>query len=404
MAKLKGSLVVGQSGGPTTVINSSLLGVIQEAMQHDCIQGIYGARWGIRGVLDEELIDLEREDDTVLEALLHTPSAALGTVRYKLKEQDYARILEVFRAHNVRYFLYIGGNDSMNTAHRMHKLAEAGGYELRAVGIPKTVDNDLAHTDHCPGYGSAARFVAMAVRDTGWDTESMGSSAPVKIVEIMGRDAGWLTAAAALAKHEEEDAPHLVYVPERPVSVEQIGHDVVACMEKHGRAVIALSEGARDETGETIGAHAASVDVDAFGHRLKGGAVEYLSQVLRDIVGVKVRYDRPNYLQRSFACAVSLVDREEAYQAGRRGVRAAVEGHSNVMVALVREPGPEYRCTTALAPLGEIADVARTLPDDFMNEAGNLPTERFLEYARPLIGEPLTRYTRLKKVLIPKRT
>jgi 6-phosphofructokinase 1 len=385
------------------VINNSLVGVVREALQHDCIEGIYGARWGIRGVLDEHLLDLRREQDSVLEALRYTPSAALGTVRYKLVEEDYARILEVFRAHNVRYFLYIGGNDSMNTAHRVHQLAEAGGYELRAIGIPKTVDNDLAHTDHCPGYGSAARFVSMAIRDTGWDTESMGASAPVKIMEIMGRDAGWLTASAALAKHEEQDAPHLVYVPERPVSIEQIGEDTLACLEKYGRAVIALSEGARDESGETIGAGHAAVDIDAFGHRLKGGAVEYLSAALKDLVGTKVRYDRPNYLQRSFAAAASTVDRDEAYRAGESGVREAVAGHSNVMVTLVREPGPEYHCTTGLAPLCEIADVARGLPDDFMNGAGNFPTDAFLEYARPLIGEPLAQHARLAKVPIPKK-
>ncbi len=403
MERLKGNLVVGQSGGPTAVINNSLVGVVREAMRHDCIEGIYGARWGIRGVLDEILMDLQRESGSVLEGLRYTPAAALGSVRYKLKESDYARMLEVFRAHNIRYFFYIGGNDSMNTAHRVHQFAAAEGYPLRAIGIPKTVDNDLAITDHCPGYPSAARFVATAIRDTGRDTEAMGPSAPVKIMEIMGRDTGWLAAAAALAKQAEEDAPHLIYVPERSVSVEQIGQDVLRCLEKYGRAVIALSEGVRAETGETIGAHQAAVEIDAFGHRLKGGAVEYLSQALKQTVGTKVRYDRPNYLQRSFANAASSVDREEAYLVGQAAVREAVAGHSDVMVTLVRESGPKYHCTTGLAPLAEVADVTKKLPDDYMNEAGNFPTERFLEYARPLIGEPLAPYARLKRFFIPKK-
>ena len=403
MVRLRGNLIVGQSGGPTAVINNSLVGVVREAMQQDCVEEVYGARWGIRGVLDETLMDLQREHDSVLEGLRYTPSAALGSVRYKLKEDDYARILEVFRAHNIRYLLYIGGNDSMNTAHRVHQLAEAEGYELRAVGIPKTVDNDLIITDHCPGYPSAARFVATAIRDTGWDTESMGPSSPVKIMEIMGRDAGWLTASAALARQADEDAPHLVYVPERPVSVEQIGQDVLRCLEKYGRAVIALSEGVRDETGEAIGAHQAAVEIDAFGHRLKGGAVEYLGQALRDIVGTKVRYDRPNYLQRCFASEASSVDREEAYLVGRAAVREAVAGRSDVMVTLVREPGSEYHCTTGLAPLANVADAVKKLPNDFMNEAGNFPTEKFIEYARPLIGEPLAPYVRLNRFFIPKK-
>jgi len=404
MDRLRGNLIVGQSGGPTAVINNSLVGVVREAMQQDCIEEIYGARWGIRGVLDETLMDLRREHDSVLEGLRYTPSAALGSVRYKLKEDDYARILEVFRAHNIRYFLYIGGNDSMNTAHRVHLLAEAEGYDLQAVGVPKTVDNDLTMTDHCPGYPSAARFVAMAIRDTGRDTEAMGPSAPIKIMEIMGRDAGWLTAASALAKEEEEDAPHLVYVPERPVSVEQVGQDVLHCLEKYGRVVIALSEGMLDETGETIGEQYAAVEVDAFGHRLKGGTVEHLSQALRDIVGIKVRYDKPNYLQRSCGEAISSVDRKEAYLVGREAVRVAVVGHSDVMVTLVREAGPKYHCVTGLTPLANVADAVRTLPDDFMNEAGNFPTGGFLNYARPLIGAPLTPYVRLKRFFIPRKT
>ena len=206
---LKGKLIVGQSGGPTQVINSSLVGVIEEALESDQVTGVYGSLRGITGVLDNRLIDLARESKTTLAMLRQTPGAALGTVRYKVKPEDYARMIEVFRAHEVRFFCYIGGNDSMDTAHKVHLAAQEMGYELRSIGVPKTVDNDLARTDHCPGYGSAARFVALAVRDSGWDTESMGPSSPVKIVEVMGRNAGWLTAAAALGRQWTADIARL---------------------------------------------------------------------------------------------------------------------------------------------------------------------------------------------------
>jgi len=401
---LRGNLIVGQSGGPTAVINNSLVGVIREALTHESIEGIYGSRWGIRGVLEEELIDLRRQSQETLEGLRYTPAAALGTVRYKLKEDDYERILKVFSTYNIRYFFYIGGNDSMDTAYKVHMLAKEQNYDLRVIGIPKTVDNDLAYTDHCPGYGSAARFVAMAIRDTGRDTEAMGASSPIKIMEIMGRNAGWLTAAAALAKEEEQDAPHLIYVPEHPISLDQIAEDVRRCYERYGRVVIALSEGTRDESGETIGSAYAPVEVDAFGHRMKGGAVEYLSAALRDKLGLKVRWDKPNYLQRSFEACVSEVDRNEAYLVGQQAVREALAGRSGQMITLLREPGPQYKVTTGLAPLDKVANAEKKLPAEYINESGNFVTEAFLDYARPLIGGPLPPYTRLKHIPVPKRS
>ena len=399
----KGNLVVGQSGGPTAVINSSLVGVIHEAMQHNEVGDIYGMMHGVSGVLNEEFIDLRQESSETLERLRYTPASALGTVRYKVRSSDYDRLLDVLMAYDVRYFFYIGGNDSMDTAHKMHLAAEAKGYELYAFGVPKTVDNDLAYTDHCPGYGSAARFVATAVRDTGYDTEAMGDSSPVKFVEVMGRNAGWLTAAAALAKAAPDDPPQLLYVPECGVSLEQVVADVRYWYEKIGYCVVAVSEGMRNEQGEEIGTGFGKVELDAFGHARKGGVVETLEEVVKAELGVRVRHDKPGYLQRSCASLASSVDRAEAYLVGQTAVRGALAGVSDRMVTLERQPGPEYAVTTGLAPLAEVANAEHTLPREYINEAGNGVTEAFLEYARPLIGEPLSPYARLAKHPVPKR-
>jgi ATP-dependent phosphofructokinase / diphosphate-dependent phosphofructokinase len=402
MSNIKGNLVVGQSGGPTAVINSSLVGVIHEALEHEEIGNVYGMLHGISGVLKEEFVDLRHESAETLGRLRNTPASALGTVRYKVSDADYERLIEVFQAYNVRYFCYIGGNDSADTTHKIHILAEKKGYELYAIGVPKTVDNDLAHTDHCPGYGSAARFVVNAIRDTGYDTEAMGASGPIKIMEVMGRNAGWLTAASALAKETPEDPPQLIYLPERGVSIEQVVEDVRYWYKKLGHCVLAVSEGMRNETGQDMGTIPGKVDVDAFGHARKGGVCEFLEDAIRDALGLRARIDKPSYLQRSFGTMISSVDREEAYMVGRAAVRAAAGGHTDVMVALERAPGAEYMVKTGLAPLAEVANFERTVPTEYINEQGNGVTPAFIEYARPLIGEPLMRYARLAKVSVPK--
>jgi len=386
---LQGKLVVGQSGGPTQVINSTLVGVIEEALQTDQITGICGSLRGITGVLDDHLVDLARESRVTLSLLRRTPGAALGTVRYKVKSEDYARIVEVLRAHDARFFCYIGGNDSMDTAHKVHLAAQEMGYELRSIGVPKTVDNDLVRTDHCPGYGSAARFIALAVRDSGWDTESMGPSSPVKIVEVMGRNAGWLTAASALGRQEAGDPPHLIYVPERPIEPDRVIRDVERVVSEREHCVIALSEGAVPDTG--------LMEVDAFGHRMKGGAADYVAGLIDDRLGLKVRMDKPNYLQRSFSLAMSEVDADEAYRVGRAAVRLAVSGKSDVMVTLERWTGEGYGCDTGSAPLVEIANAEKVVPDAYLVAEGNDVTPAFLDYARPLIGEPLPRLARLER-------
>lgn len=405
MGNKKGNLVVGQSGGPTAVINNSLVGVIHEAFRYDEIGDIYGMLHGISGVLNEELIDLRRESPDTLETLRDTPASALGTVRYKVTDEDYERLLEVFQAYDVRYFFYIGGNDSMDTTHKIHALASQKGYELHAIGVPKTVDNDLMETDHCPGYGSAASFVAAAIRNTGYDTEAMGASGPIKLTEIMGRNAGWLTAAASLAKDKPEDPPQLLYVPEHGISLEQFVDDVRHWYRRLGYCVVAVSEGVKNEKGEEFTLSSGGrVEVDAFGHVRKGGVIEFLSEVLKESLGISIRSDKPGYLQRSFGELMSPVDREEAYMAGRAAVRAAMSGESDKMVTLVRLPGPGYEIQTGLAPLIKVANIERKLPPEFINKRGNGVTDAFLEYARPLIGGPLIRYARLAKHPVPKRS
>lgn len=404
MDSKKGNLVVGQSGGPTAIINNSLVGVIHEAFRYEEIGHIYGMLHGISGVLNEEFIDLRRESADTLETLRDTPASALGTVRYKVTKEDYEQLLKVFMAHNVRYFFYIGGNDSMDTTHKIHTLAAQKGYELHAIGVPKTVDNDLMETDHCPGYGSAARFVAAAVRNTGYDTEAMGASGPIKLMEIMGRNAGWMTAATALAKDHPDDPPQLLYVPEHGVSLGKFVEDVRYWYRRLGYCIIAISEGLKNEKGEEFSLSLGGrVEVDAFGHVRKGGVIEFLSEVLKESLGVSIRSDKPGYLQRSFGELISSVDREEAYMVGRAAVRAAMAGESDKMVTLLRLSNAPYEVQTGLAPLIQVANIERKLPAEFINAEGNGVTEAFLDYARPLIGGPLIRYARLGKHSIPRR-
>ncbi|NLV74975.1 MAG: 6-phosphofructokinase [Chloroflexi bacterium] len=395
MAAVKGNLVVGQSGGPTAVINNSLVGVIHEALESPQIEGIYGMVHGIQGLMNEEMIDLRRESAETLEILRDTPASALGTVRYRVKDQDYERLLDVFIKYNVRYFMYIGGNDSMDTTNKIAQLAASRNYEMYAIGVPKTVDNDLAETDHCPGFGSAARFVATAIRDTGVDTLAMGDSSPIKFMEIMGRNAGWLVGSTALAKETPDDPPHLIYMPEHGISVDQIVSDVDEVYRRLGYCVMAISEGAKDDQGEDLGS--GKGDVDAFGHVLKGGVVEFVDGLIKDHLKLRTRYDKPGYLQRSFASLQSPVDREEAYQVGRRAVRAATEGKTGMMVTIQRAPGEIYQSEYGLAPLSKVANYEHLVPAEYINAQGNGVTEAFIRYARPLIGGPLMRYARLTK-------
>ena len=396
--------MMGQSGGPTAVINASLVGAVQAAGQHDCITAVMGMLHGIEGVLKEELVDLGRQSLQTLEGLRRTPSAALGSCRRKLKDADYHRILQVLQAHDVRYFCYIGGNDSADTSYRVGKLAAESGYELYVVGIPKTVDNDLGFTDHCPGYGSVARFNAIATRDAGRDTEAIGIVDNVKIIETMGRNAGWITASTVLGKESETDPPHVVLLPEVPFRPEPFLAAVKRTFDKLGYCVVTVCEGLRAEDGQEVVASQRAIDTDQFGHRQLGGVADYLVNLVASELGIKARFDKPGTIQRMFMLAASPVDLDEAYLVGAAALNHAVAGVTGQMVTLVRESNQPYRCTTGLAPLQEVANAERPVPSEFITPDGLFLNERYLEYARPLIGGPLPPYARLEPIRVPPRT
>lgn len=404
--RLKGALVVGQSGGPTAVINASLAGVVDAALQQAEFDAVLGLWHGIEGALKEELVDLSQEDSQTLQGLVGTPAAALGSCRHKLTSAEYERILEVFKAHGVRYFVYIGGNDSMDTAYQVAKLAAETGYEMQVMGVPKTIDNDLALTDHTPGYGSAARYVAISTMDAGRDLAAMKTFEDVCILETMGRHAGWLAAASVLGKRDEVDPPHLVYLPERTFSEEQFLEDVRRVHRALGHVMVVVSEGIRDADGQLIGAKTGPVQTDAFGHvtvAMGLGVAPYLQNLVTRELGLKARFNRPGTLQRSCSIAASQVDLEEAYMVGRAAVEHLLAGESGFMVTLERLGSPQYRCTTGLARLEQVANAEKLMPAEFINEEGNMPSRAFVEYALPLVGGPLPEHVRLKGALVAKR-
>ena len=397
--KLKGNLIVGQSGGPTAVINSSLCGVIQETQKHSDIENIYGMVHGIQGLLEENIIDLGRQRPGIIEGLRSTPSAALGSCRYKLKDEDYEKILNIFKKYNVRYFIYNGGNDSMDTAHKVGELAKSEGYELRCMGVPKTVDNDLGFTDHCPGYGSVGRWNAIATRDAGRDTEAIGIVDNVKIIETMGRNTGWITASTALAKDSEDSAPHLIYLPESVFDEEKFLADVESVYSRLGYALITVCEGLKDKDGKYLTASDRAIYADAFGHKQLGGVADYLCSIIADNLKIKARFDKPGTIQRMSSLCASKTDAEEAYMVGQAAVENAIEGASGYMVSLVRESNDPYKCTTGLVALEKVANAEKPVPDEFINEAGNFVADAYIEYAKPLIGE-LPEYVRLEKIAV----
>jgi 6-phosphofructokinase len=397
---LRGKLLVGQSGGCTAVINSSLVGVIEEAFRHKEITGVLGALHGVQGLLHGGIVDLSIESKSTLRLIQKTPSAALGSCRYKLQEGDLERLIHIFRQHNVRYFLYIGGNDSADTSHRLAVAADEIGYELRVMAVPKTIDNDLPETDHCPGYGSIARFVAQSTIDAGMDTEAMRQYDPVKIIEVMGRNAGWVAAASALGKQSPLDAPHLIYFPEVPFDEQQFLKDVQRVHGEIGYVVVVLSETIRDEAGSRVGSEKPYF-VDSFGHGYYDSPAAYLCRLVARELGLRARFDKPGTIQRMSMALASPVDLNEAYEVGKMAVRYAAGGQSDRMMIIVREPGRVYRCTVDSVPLARVANIERRLPVEFISTEGNFVTPSFLEYARPLIGGPLLPYARLRKVPCP---
>jgi 6-phosphofructokinase 1 len=390
------ALVVGQSGGPTAVINSSLAGVLAEAARRPQISAVFGLRHGVEGLLAEDWLELPTGDPALLARLRATPSAALGSARHRLRDNDLAAALAVLRCHDVGYFLLIGGNDSADTTERLGRAAAAAGYALQAIAVPKTIDNDLPATDHCPGYGSIARYLAVAAQEAALDTAAMRRTDPIKLVEVMGRGAGWVAAAAALGRERPDGAPHLVYLPERPVTPEAVLADVEGVYRRHGYAVVVLSENQTEPTTtgmRVLGAGGEPEWTDPFGHPYYPSPAAYLCRLLRAELGVRARYDKPGTLQRMSRALASPVDEREAFVVGRAAVRAAVRDRGGHMVTLVRRSDAPYRASTGLAPLAAVANRSREMPAEFIGPSAAEPTTAaFARYALPLLGGPLPRY------------
>jgi ATP-dependent phosphofructokinase / diphosphate-dependent phosphofructokinase len=357
---------------------------------------VVGMHHGISGLLDGDLVDLAEQPPGVLDLVRRTPSAALGATRHRPTDDELGEVLDRLRALDVRSLLYIGGNDSADTLHRIYLAACAAGYVLHCIHVPKTIDNDLVLTDHTPGYGSAARHVAILTRDAGRDSEAMRDTDPVKLVEVPGRNSGWLAAAASLARESDGDAPHIIIPPEARVEMDALLRQVESTLARRGFVVAVVAETARGFDGRPLGDDDVAMgEIDPFGHRRLTGAASYLCGVIADRLKLRARWEKPGTLIRTSGTCLSEVDLAEAEMVGRAAVSAAVSGTTDVMISLVRDRSSEYRCTTRHAPLAEIANRERPMPPEFMSAQDYDTTPAFESYARPLIGGPLPAYGRL---------
>lgn len=411
----KANLFYAQSGGVTAVINASACGVIETARQHkQQIGKVYAGMNGIIGALREELIDTSKESATTIAALRHTPAGAFGSCRYKLKSlednrAEYLRLMEVFRAHNIRYFLYNGGGDSQDTANKVSMLSLKEGFPITCIGIPKTVDNDLPITDNCPGFGSVAKYVAVSIREAGLDVASMcESSTKVFVMEVMGRHAGWIAGAAGLAAEREGDAPHIILFPEIAFDKTKFMKRVKDCVKRFGYCAIVVSEGARYKNGQFL---ADAGGKDAFGHTQLGGVAPFLANMIKDELGFKYHWAVADYLQRAARHIASATDVEQAYAMGKAAVEFALAGKNAVMPTIVRKSVKPYRWGIGEAALADVANVEKPMPRDYISADGFGITEKGRAYFEPLIrGEDyppykngLPDYARLKKVLADKK-
>ena len=391
--------------------------MISEAGRHECIEEIYGGMNGVYGILQESLIDIGEENTKSIQALKHTPGAALGTCRYKINfkknpeqaEKDMNRLFEIIKTHNIRYFFYAGGNDSQDTTNKVHLEAAKRGYDIRAIGVPKTIDNDLPHTDHTPGYGSVIKYNATTVMEVGADLRGQATDGgSCCIIEVMGRAAGWIAAGTVLAKEQEDDPPHIILLPEIPFNETKFLVKAMDTVTKNGYCIVVVGEGLKDSEGNEIGAD--KTKLDAFGHPVLAGAAERLAEIVEPALNLKTRTVKLGYAQRAAAHYASQTDVDEAFACGEAAVRAAIEGQSGFMVKLVRESDKPYKWTTGLQPLEDIANQEALIPREWINEDGWLPNEKFEKYARPLIqGElylptrgGLPAFARLKKVAVEK--
>ena len=411
MSQLRGACIIGQSGGPSSAINASAYGAIKTALDSDAITQVLGACNGIKGVLDDNLIDMGKEDPSELALMKYTPSSALGSCRYKLKDPDeddtdYKRILEIFKKYDVRYFFYNGGNDSMDTCNKISKYMLKNGYECRVMGIPKTIDNDLYGTDHCPGYASAAKYIATSVMEVYKDS-TVYDTGMITIVECMGRHAGWLTAAAALANYCGDGAD-LIYLPELDFDLDAFTEKVKEIYAKNKKCLVVVSEGIHDKDGKFISEYGAvNAPKDAFGHTQLGGLASFLANHMKAATGAKVRGIELSLLQRCAAHCASQTDLDESYSAGKAAVDEAVAGVTDKMVGFERVyVDGKYTCRIKLFELTDVANTEKKVPLEWISKTGDGLTQEFVDYALPLIqGETqltkvngLPRFVHLKKV------
>jgi ATP-dependent phosphofructokinase / diphosphate-dependent phosphofructokinase len=411
MTRLIGNAIFGQSGGPTSVINASTAGVFTEALcQTGTIEMVYGAANGIVGILNEKFYDMGQEDPAEIELLKTTPSSALGSCRYKLAlpevdDTDYRRILEVFKKYNIRYFFYNGGNDSMDTCNKISRYLQKAGFECRVMGVPKTIDNDLFGTDHCPGFASAAKYIATTIMEVYLDAR-VYDIGMVTVIEIMGRNAGWLTAASALATYKGY-GPDLIYLPEIDFDIDKVLLDVRRIYDREKKVIVAVSEGVKTKDGKYIPELVGEVSVDAFGHKQMGGTAAVLANYIKGKLGCKVRGIELSLMQRCAAHLASKRDVEESFLAGQTAVRCAIDGMTDFMVGFQRPESGPYACEIKLVPLSHVANAEKKVPREWINEDGNFVGSQFIEYALPLIqgesrialDEGLPRFAKLKKVL-----
>lgn len=417
MKNLVGACMFGQSGGPTSVINASAAGVFTQALKEENVTAVYGLAHGIKGLLEEDFYDMSKEDPKELDLLKYTPSSALGSVRYKLAsadkdDTDYKRILEVFKKYNVRYFFYNGGNDSMDTCNKISKYLQRSGYDCNVIGVPKTIDNDLFGTDHCPGYGSAAKYVATTLMEINLDAK-VYDKGQVCVVEIMGRHAGWLTAASKLACYKGL-GPDLIYLPESPFDIEKFKKDVKRVMDaNNGSCIACVSEGIADKNGKFIvESLSESRSRDSFGHAQLGGLAIQLASLINEEYGVKVRGIEFSLMQRCGAHLASKQDVEEAFTAGQEAVKAACAGNTDKMVIFKRDMSSgKYKCKYELMDLDLAANTEKMVPAEWITENGTMLSDDFVDYALPLIQgeakapleEGLPRFAKLKKVQAGKK-
>jgi ATP-dependent phosphofructokinase / diphosphate-dependent phosphofructokinase len=391
-------LLLAQSGGATSVINSSLVGAISAATESGHIDAVAGARNGIEGLLAEDLVDLGAQSPATLTRLSRTPSAALGTTRQKMDDEMAERALEILSRYGIDLVAFIGGNDTADSAMRLARFARDSGQPLRVVSIPKTIDNDLPGTDHCPGYGSIARFIAQATRSSGIDTAATAQLYPVKLIEVMGRNAGWVAASGALGQHDHSDPPHLIFFPERPVgSIDEFLQEIAAAHAERGQVVAVIPETMRDREGQPLSGNTV-VWRDSFGHPYYGGPGPALTSAIQESLGLRARYDKPGTISRMFEQSVSEPDLMGARLCGEAAVQLLLDGVSEVMVTIERSSNEPFQITTGSVELQTVANRERLLPDDYIGPDGRTVTRAFRDYAMPLIGGALEPYGYLEDV------